>query len=59
MLNSERYRTRAAEYVELAKRTNSPHEIRELKNLERSCTVLAENEEWLERNFNNVVHAPD
>jgi hypothetical protein len=58
MFNSERYRTRAAEYVELAKKTDSPTEIRRYRDLERSFTGLADNEEWLERNFDKMVHAP-
>jgi hypothetical protein len=59
MFSSERYRARAAEYVELAKKTSSPTEIRRYRDLERSFTGLADNEEWLERNFDKMVHAPD
>lgn len=59
MFSSERYRARAAEYVELAKKTDSPNEIREFGDRERSFTVLADNEEWLQHNFDKMVHAPD
>ena len=59
MFSSERYRARAAECVELAKRTDSPNDIREFRDRERSFTALADNEEWLEHNFNKMVHAPD
>jgi hypothetical protein len=58
MFSSEQYRARAAEYVELAKKANSPNEIRKFKDLERSFTVLADNEEWLKHNFDKLVHAP-
>jgi len=59
MFSSERYRARAAEYVELAKATASPSDIREYKDRERSFTTLADNEEWLKDNFDKMVHAPD
>jgi hypothetical protein len=58
MFSSERYRARAAEYVELAKATASPSDIREYKDRERSFTTLADNEEWLKDNFDRMVHAP-
>jgi hypothetical protein len=58
MFSSERYRARAAEYVELAKATTSPNDIREYKDRERSFTTLADNEEWLKDNFDRMVHAP-
>jgi hypothetical protein len=59
MFSSERYRAKAAEFVELAKATASPSDIREYKNRERSFTTLADNEEWLKDNFDKMVHAPD
>jgi len=59
MFSSERYRARAAKYVELAKKTDSPNEIREFRDRERSFTVLADNEDWLEHNFDKMVHAAD
>ena len=58
MFSSERYRAKAAEYVELAKATASPSDIRDYKNRERSFTTLADNEEWLKDNFDKMVHAP-
>jgi hypothetical protein len=59
MFSSDRYRTRAAEFVELAKATTaSPNEISEFKDRERSFTTLADNEEWLKLNFDKMVHAP-
>src|SRR6202011_1007655 len=59
MFSSEQYRAKAAEYLKLAANTESPNEIREFGDLERSYTVLANNEEWLEHNFHKMVHAPD
>jgi hypothetical protein len=59
MFSSEQYRAKAAEYLELAAKTESPNEIREFGDLERSYTELANNEEWLEHNFDKMVHAPD
>ncbi len=60
MFSSEQYRAKASEYLELlAIKTNSPKEIREFRDLERSYTELADNEEWLEHNFDKTVHASD
>jgi hypothetical protein len=59
MVSSEQYRAKAAEYLELAMKTDSPNEIHEFRDLERSYTVLADNKEWLESNFDKTVHAPD
>jgi hypothetical protein len=59
MFSSEQYRAKAAEYLELAAKTESPNETREFGDLERSYTELANNEEWLEHNFDKMVHAPD
>jgi hypothetical protein len=36
MFSSEQYRAKAAEYLELAAKTESPNEIREFGDLERS-----------------------
>jgi len=59
MFSSKQYRARATEYVELGKKTDVPNKIHEFKDLERSFTVLADNEEWLASNFDKMVHAPD
>jgi hypothetical protein len=58
MVNSEHYRGRAAEYKKRVKQTHVPDEIRELKRLERAFSDLAENEEWMERNSDKVLHPP-
>jgi hypothetical protein len=59
MFSSEQYRAKAAEYLELALKTDSAKEIREFKDLERRYSMLADNEELLERNFDKTVHASD
>jgi hypothetical protein len=58
MLNSEQYRAKAAEYKKRGKQTDAPDEIRELNNLERTFSEIAENEEWMERNSEKIVHRP-
>jgi hypothetical protein len=59
MFSSEPFRAKAAEYLELAAKAHSPNEVRKFRDLERSYTVLADNEEWLDRNFDKIVRAPD
>jgi hypothetical protein len=59
MFSSEQYRAKAAEYLGLALKTHSPEEIRQFRDLQRRYTVLADNEEWLEHNFDKTVNASD
>jgi hypothetical protein len=42
MCTAKQYRVKAAEFTELLKTKNSPAEIREFRNLERSYVALAE-----------------
>ena len=49
------YRAKAAEFGELAK-TGDPEKSREFRERERSFTSLADNEEWLARNFEKTLH---
>jgi hypothetical protein len=58
MLNSEQCRAKAAEYKKRGKQTAAPDEIRELNNLERTFSEMAENEEWMERNSAKIVRRP-
>jgi hypothetical protein len=58
MSNSEEYRAKAAEYEKRGKQTDAPNEIHELKTLERTFSEMAENEEWMERNYEKIVHGP-
>jgi len=50
MSTAEQYRAKAAEYTELLKATSLPAECPELRRLEQSYLVLAENEEWMAAN---------
>ncbi len=58
MFTVEQYRAKAAEYAERMERTSVPREIHEYRDLERSFSVLADNEEWLAHNYKNTLHAP-
>ena len=55
MFTPGQYRAKADEYQQLAKQTAVANEIHEFKELERSFTTLADNEEWLQRNLNKTV----
>ena len=59
MFTPEQYRTKAAEYTELARTTGAPSEVRELQQRERSLTALADNEQWLADNYDKTVHATE
>jgi hypothetical protein len=52
------FRSKAAEYAELAKTADNSDEVREIQKLERSFSVLADNEQWLSDNHDKTVHAP-
>src|SRR6266540_549912 len=48
MFTAEQYRAKAAEFRALLTNTSrSPNETREFRNLEKTYTTLAENEEWM------------
>lgn len=57
MFTSKQYRAKAAEYTELVKTANPSNEVREFQKLERSFTVLADNEQWLTDNYDQTVRA--
>jgi hypothetical protein len=59
MFRSRQYRAKAAEYQESGRNTDESNEKRELKRRGRSFTALAENEEWLQDNFDKMIHAPN
>jgi hypothetical protein len=56
MFTPEQFRTKAAEYSRLVRTANSPSEVREYQKLERSFSVLADNEQWLMDNQDKTVH---
>jgi hypothetical protein len=57
MFNAKDYSAKAAESTESLKHTDDPNEIRELQRSKASFTALAQNEDWLENNFDNIVHS--
>lgn len=57
MFTIQQYRSKAAEYTELAKTAHSPAELREFQALERRFTTLADNDQWLADNHQRTVHA--
>jgi hypothetical protein len=56
MFTPKQFRAKAAEYSRLVKTANSPNEVREYQKLERSFSVLADNEQWLMDNQDKTVH---
>jgi hypothetical protein len=59
MFTLQQFRTKAAEYSQLVKTASSPNEAREYRELERSFSVLADNEQWLMDNHDKTVHPPE
>lgn len=59
MFTADQFRTKAAQYAELLKQTDSPSEIRDLNRLKESFTRLAQNEDWLADNFDRIMHSED
>jgi hypothetical protein len=57
MFMAKQYRTKAAESAESLKRTVVPGEIREFQQSIQRFNALAENEDWLADNFNEIVHS--
>jgi hypothetical protein len=58
MFNAKQYRAKAAEFAERSRSSQVPDEIIEYRNLGRRFAELADNEEWVERNRGNTLHAP-
>jgi hypothetical protein len=56
MFTPEQYREKAAEYSELAKQANAPNEVREFQKHVQSFTMLADNEQWLVDNHDNLAN---
>jgi|ERR1700733_4661342 len=57
MFTARQYRAKATEYCNLMKIANSPDELREYQQLERSFTELADNAQWAADNYNKTEHA--
>jgi hypothetical protein len=59
MFTPEQYRAKAVEYGELVKTSTGPSQRHEFQKLEQSFTVLADNEQWLANNHQNIVFAAE
>lgn len=59
MFKSKQYRTKAAEYGELAKGSNDPDESCKFQELRDRQTSLADNEQGLADGYDNAVRAPE
>lgn len=59
MFTGANFRQKASESFESSKNTDNPSEIRKFELAMKSFTHLAQNEDWLAQNFNQVVHSPD
>jgi hypothetical protein len=57
MFMAKQYRARAAKSAESLKQTVVPSEIREFQQSIRRFNALAENEDWLADNFNEILHS--
>ena len=57
MSTTQKYRTRAAEYFDLARTASNPAEAFEFQTRERSYTALADNEQWLADNQGKILHS--
>jgi hypothetical protein len=57
MFSVDRYRAEAAKYRKLLAGPHSPAEDIEFRNLEQTYETLADNEEWLTRNADKIVHS--
>lgn len=56
MFTPEQYRAKADQYTELAKTATSHDERDEFQKLQRSFSVMADNEQWLADNHDQTVH---
>ncbi len=59
MFTPKPFRAKASEYGELARSSTDPDQKRAYRNSERSFTDLADNEQWLAENNQNMVHSSD
>ena len=56
MFSAKEYRAKAAEYAERGRTAEAPNEILEYENFWRRYAEMAENKEWVERNFKKTIH---
>jgi hypothetical protein len=57
MFTAKQYRDKASQYAEHRKTSNGSKEADKFARLEKSFTGLADNEEWLSKNYQKTVHA--
>jgi rubrerythrin len=58
MFTPKQYRAKADQYTELAKTAASSGEREEYQNMQRSFSVMADNEQWLADNHAQTVRPP-
>jgi hypothetical protein len=59
MFATKHYRAKSDEFGELVKVSSDPGAIRQFQDLKSSFGALADNEDWLARNFDKIVHSSD
>jgi hypothetical protein len=57
MFTPAQYRAKAAEYATLIESAPTPEAMKELAQLQRSFSTLADNEQWLSDNFQQTIQA--
>ena len=58
MFIPKHYRDKAAEYAKRGKSAKGSKESGEFARREKSFTALADNEEWLSKNYQRTAHGP-
>ena len=59
MFSPKQYRDKAVEYAERGRTATGSNEAQEFKQLEKSFTTLADNEQWLHDNHLKTVRQPN
>jgi hypothetical protein len=59
MTTATQFREKAAECAESLKNTEVPSEVSGLQRAKDTFTTMADNEEWLAKNSDKVVHSQD
>jgi len=59
MFTAKQFRAKAAESAESLKHAVVPSEVREFQRSIQSFNALAENEDWLAKNFDKIIHSQD
>jgi hypothetical protein len=59
MFTADQFRSKAAECAELTKATDVPSEIRKFQRSQQSFNDLAQNEDWLANNFDQMIRSRD